>query len=365
MEWWNNVIRGLGTANAPFGFAPIDSPSQGQVDPAYNAGMQMLGNVGMGMLASGEKNPMTALGKSYLVASQNAQQQNKDQYVAAKMLEEADAKKQERARAEEEKQQFEAYVKTLPPEQQALARMFPDKFGAAKVREAFPKQDASGGMSNWGMSVVPLKNKRTGELVAGQFNQGQGGIFINGQPADPSEWAFDPGALAQDKAIGTKEGGAIGEARGDLPGAMKQAEVTSAKITSLKNDPNLDAALGWTSYMPDMAVSNKVIDVRAKVDELMGGAFLEARTTLKGGGQITDFESARAERAYARMERAIQSSDPKVFREALDDFNQAVNDGVSKLRATARVPDPSAGGAPEAGAEEWTIGPDGKPQRVR
>ena len=48
----------------------------------------------MGMLASGEKNPMTALGKSYLVASQNAQQQNKDQYVAAKMLEEADAKKQ-------------------------------------------------------------------------------------------------------------------------------------------------------------------------------------------------------------------------------------------------------------------------------
>lgn len=364
MEWWNNVIRGLGTANAPFGFAPVDSPSQGQVDPAYNAGMQMLGNVGMGMLASGEKNPMTALGKSYLVASQNAQQQNKDQYVAAQMLQEADAKKQERAREQEKQKWLEDQISQLDPKVQGIARMMPEKFFGAQIEQMFPKPN-SGNTSNWGMSVVPLKNKRTGELVAGQFNQGQGGIFINGQPADPSEWAFDPGALAQDKAIGTKEGGAIGEARGDLPGAMKQAEVTSAKITSLKNDPNLNAALGWTSYMPDMAVSNKVIDVRAKVDELMGGAFLEARTTLKGGGQITDFESARAERAYARMERAIQSSDPKVFREALDDFNQAVNDGVSKLRATARVPDPSAGGAPEAGAEEWTIGPDGKPQRVR
>lgn len=125
MEWWNQLVRGLGTSNAPFGFAPVDSPSQGQVDPAYNAGMQMLGNVGMGMLASGEKNPMTALGKSYLVASQNAQQQNKDQYVAAKMLEEADAKKQERARSEEERKRRQDFIKTLPPDQQMKAMSVP------------------------------------------------------------------------------------------------------------------------------------------------------------------------------------------------------------------------------------------------
>lgn len=125
MEWWNQFVRGIGTANAPFGFAPVDSPSQGQVDPAYNAGMQMLGNVGMGMLASGEKNPMTALGKSYLVASQNAQQQNRDQYTASRLLEEADAKKQERAQAEEERKRRQDFIRSLPPDQQMKAMSIP------------------------------------------------------------------------------------------------------------------------------------------------------------------------------------------------------------------------------------------------
>jgi len=218
----------------------------------------------------------------------------------------------------------------------------------------FQKAESSSGSSNFGMSVVPMRNKRTGELAPGQFNQGSGGVFINGEPVDPNDWAFDPGALSQDKAAGTAIGKTQGGATADLPGAKRQAEITTAKVDELASNKNLDAALGWTSYLPDAMASNEVIDVRAKVDELMGGAFLEARTVLKGGGQITDFESARAERAYARMERAMQSSDPKVFRDALADFKQAINDGVSKLTATA------SGGAPAAPAP-----PAGATQRLK
>lgn len=125
MAWYQDVIRGLGTANAPFGFGPDVSPSQGAVDPAYNAGMQMIGNVGMGMLASGEANPLRALGRSYLVAQQNAQEQNKNQFLAAEMLSAAEEKKRKREEEAQAKQEREAFLKTLPPDVQMKARSIP------------------------------------------------------------------------------------------------------------------------------------------------------------------------------------------------------------------------------------------------
>lgn len=206
MAWFQDLARNLGTQNAPFGFAPVGSPSQGAVDPAYNAGMDMIGNIGMGMLASGSRNPLQAFGRSYLGAQEQAQEQNRNQYVAAEMMSAAEEKKQKRQQEADQKAQFENWVKTLPPDQQGLARMFPDKYGAQMVQKQFP--DQQGGNSNYGMSVVPMKNKRTGELAVGQLNQGAGGVFINGEPVDSNEWSYDPGALSQDRAEGTMIGGA-------------------------------------------------------------------------------------------------------------------------------------------------------------
>ena len=187
-----------------------------------------------------------------------------------------------------------------------------------------------------------------------------GGLFFNGQPVDGVDVRpMSPSDVNMNKETGKMEGRAVGEARGDLPGAEKQAQITIEKVTELETDPNLDAALGWTSYLPDAAVNSNVIDVRSKVDELMGGAFLEARTVLKGGGQITDFESSRAERAYARMERAIQAGDPKVFRSALADFREAINDGVAKLRVSARLPSAEPQSAPGGqNSATYTFNPD-------
>jgi hypothetical protein len=263
---------------------------------------------------------------------------------------------QERQRQSNEQQaQAEARDAWLanPDDEGLFAQAYPTQYATQKAKSLFP--DQQGGSSSWGMSVVPVRNKRTGELAAGQFNQGSGGIFVNGQPADPSEWSFDPGQLSQEKASGTAIGKTQGGAIADLPGATRQAEITTAKITELESDPTLDAALGWTSYLPDAAVNSNVIAVRGKVDELMGGAFLEARTMLKGGGQITDYEGMRAERAYARMERAMQAGDPKVFRESLADFRQAVADGVSKLRATATGGAPAAPASPAGGGTQQRL----------
>lgn len=222
MEWWNNLVRGLGTANAPFGFAPVDSPSQGQVDPAYNAGMQMLGNVGMGMLASGEKNPMTALGKSYLVASQNAQQQNKDQYVAAQMLQEADAKKQERARKEELGNKWKQFVANnsdkfgqyaefapyLEPSEgmQILSGMQPD------WRPATQEERASLGVG----ADVPLVIGKDGPRVLGG-----GGTTINMPKMDS---AFD-----------TEGGKILAKRYGDIVEAGGKATEMKGEIEALRD----------------------------------------------------------------------------------------------------------------------------------
>lgn len=122
---WQDLIRSLGTQNAPFGFGPDVSPSQGVVDPAYNAGMQMIGNVGMGMLASGESNPMRALGRSYLNAQNQAQEQNRNQYIAAEMMSAAEEKKQKRQEEAEAKKQRDAFMATLPPDVRMKAMSIP------------------------------------------------------------------------------------------------------------------------------------------------------------------------------------------------------------------------------------------------
>ena len=282
----------------------------------------------------------------------------------------------EQQQQEELQRQLDEAIAQLPPEQQAAARLAPEQFFGEKAKsifgtvdlpalieeyraakeEGFPgtledwKKVGSSSSADLGLQPVPLVDANNNFIGYGQMSK-SGGIYYQGKPVDGVDVRpMNPADIVKTKEIGRGEGRAIGEARGDVAGAVKQAEITNEKIDELEDNPNLDAALGWTSYLPDMAVSNEVIDVRAKVDELMGGAFFEARTMLKGGGPITDFESRRAETAYSRMQRAMQASDPTVFRNALSDFREAVNDGVDKLRATAQQPQPSSeneGSSPE------------------
>jgi len=79
------------------------------------------------------------------------------------------------------------------------------------------------------------------------------------------------------------------------------------------------------------------------MDQLSGGAFLQARGLLKGGGAITDFESQKAEAAFARLNAAQSIED---YRAALTEFKHATTAGLAKLRQQgAMVP---GGGQPPA-----------------
>lgn len=157
------------------------------------------------------------------------------------------------------------------------------------------------------------------------------------------------------KAYETAQGAALGKGAGEaqigaqvaLPGAAGLAEQISSQVDALKNDPYLENMLGPI----DRLLPNTTEDaarVQSMMDQLKGGAFLQARQLLKGGGAITDFEGQKAEAAFIRMNDAQK---PEDYKAALDEFNFYVQQGLAKLEAQARGPAQSANtGGADAGA---------------
>lgn len=151
-------------------------------------------------------------------------------------------------------------------------------------------------------------------------------------------------------------GEAQGQAQVQLPGAVADAEVTSKRIDQLlANKDGLDSIVGgFDQYRPSWTLGESGRNALARLEQLQGGAFLQAFNMLKGGGAITEVEGKKAEQAIARLQRSQGETD---FREALQDFRDAVNEGVRKLRArageTGAYPDTIRNmGAPTAGAAD-------------
>lgn len=139
------------------------------------------------------------------------------------------------------------------------------------------------------------------------------------------------------KAAATAVGEAAGAAQVALPGAAQAAQDVATQVESLKNDPYLPRMLGPVdSMLPN--VSTDAARVQGKMDQLQGGAFLQARQLLKGGGAITDYEGQKAEAAFARMSKAQSVED---YKAALDEFNYYVQQGVKKLQDQAAMTTPA------------------------
>jgi len=127
----------------------------------------------------------------------------------------------------------------------------------------------------------------------------------------------------------------------NAPAANAIYNALEFQVNDLLNDPYLPAMLGPVqSRLPNMSAD--AARVQAKMDQISGGAFLQARQMLKGGGQITNYESDRAEKAFIRMSAAQNEPD---FRKAMLDFLDAVKLGLPKLEGAA----PAAGAAPQSG----------------
>lgn len=139
------------------------------------------------------------------------------------------------------------------------------------------------------------------------------------------------------------------DARARLPGALIDARRTFGRLNQLRTHDALAAAVGASSWLPVIRGTDRA-DFVSRMNQITGGAFLQAFETLKGGGQITQIEGEKATQAITRMSEATSE---EAFFAAMNDYAEAIQDGILKLQAAAEVEQtgidiPWLSGGPEA-----------------
>jgi hypothetical protein len=201
---------------------------------------------------------------------------------------------------------------------------------------------------------IPLRSKATGETVP--FMPMSDGTYINPltQQIADDQWEFDPAYIAAQRSMGTEQGKRVGGAQFDLPSAALTRDQTLMAIDDIRAQAKgMDEQFGNIMGVPQQLTPAWPGSDKAKfqvaVERATNRAFLEARQMLKGGGQITDFESRKAEAAITSMQIAMEKGDKAQFTKAVEDFEQAVKDGYAKLEQQAGTMPEVGGGAAPAG----------------
>ena len=149
----------------------------------------------------------------------------------------------------------------------------------------------------------------------------------------PEGVTLDLSAKAEETARGAQIGKLTGQAMFDIPGAEATAALVTSQVDQILNDPNLSRLTGpLQGRLPNF--SGGAQDFQARLDQLKGSVFLQAYTILKGGGQITEVEGQKAQNAMARLQEAQTEG---AFRQALQEFKDAVSVGVNKMKAQSAV----------------------------
>lgn len=146
------------------------------------------------------------------------------------------------------------------------------------------------------------------------------------------------------KARETEAGKFEGEKQMLAPQARLNAQETLQAIDELYNHPALATSVGKRGLFNRRIPGSAEYGFDVRLRQLQGKVFSKAYETLKGGGQITEIETAKAEQALARLDAAQDEQD---FREALIDFRDAVSRGFALLEQQS----PPSGGFEYLGTE--------------
>jgi hypothetical protein len=143
----------------------------------------------------------------------------------------------------------------------------------------------------------------------------------------------DPYVSSFNKAKGTTQGKLRGEGEFNIEKSRSAVEGDLAKIDEVINHKGRESATGtWQGSAIGKtlgsALSNNVADFNTRVEQLKGGAFLQAYETLKGGGPIANAEGQKAEMAIARLNQAVGEDD---FKAALNDYKAAIIRGFNSM----------------------------------
>lgn len=138
------------------------------------------------------------------------------------------------------------------------------------------------------------------------------------------------GAKAQGNAAIAKEQAQAAQA---LPNIESSANMAIQNIDELLKHPGFSSSVGaGVGHITKHVPGTDAADFNARLEQLQGGAFLQAFNSLKGGGQITEIEGKKATSAITRMSTA-QSE--KEFKKAAEEFKQVIQTGLNNARKAA------------------------------
>lgn len=154
-------------------------------------------------------------------------------------------------------------------------------------------------------------------------------------PVTPKPEQMPAFQAAQETAKTTAKGTAEATVKAgvDLPKVEASANTARKMVNDLLNHPGLESSVGMTmrpgfKFIP----GTKEADFNNRLGQLQGAAFLQAFNTLKGGGQITEVEGAKATAAINRMNTSTSEAE---FKAAAQDFLDVIDTAESNAKSAA------------------------------
>jgi hypothetical protein len=152
---------------------------------------------------------------------------------------------------------------------------------------------------------------------------------------------------------------AAAQAQVDLPNTIATAETASDLIDQMIGTKGLMLGKDQKEKAPHPGFSDLVgatykpgfrfipgthaADFQALLDQVKGGAFLQAFNSLKGGGQITEVEGKKATDAITRMSMSQSEGE---FIKAAREYQDVIRKGVERAKQ-------KAGSTPEVRVVDW------------
>ena len=121
----------------------------------------------------------------------------------------------------------------------------------------------------------------------------------------------------------------------ELPDTLQTAERSINLVTALTNSPDLDKLVGNTwGQLAKLKPGTPEANLQARIDEIQGGAFLQAFQSLKGAGQITEVEGTKATAALTRMS---STQSVQEFKDAAQEYIAVIKEGMKRAKQKAGV----------------------------
>lgn len=122
-----------------------------------------------------------------------------------------------------------------------------------------------------------------------------------------------------------------------LPQAIQTAKETVETVDKLLKHPGFEYLVGFgvPFATSGLYAGTPVAGANALLEQIKGKTFLEAFQMLKGAGQITEQEGAKAQAALNRMSANISEKD---FKEAAFDFTSSIQAAIDRASKSAGKP---------------------------